>query len=426
MFDFDKWQEIFSTIKHNKLRSALTMFGVYWGMFMLVILLGGGAGLERGAVSGFSAWATNSGFVWGQQTNKAYGGFQPGRQIRFKLSDIEAVKSQVSGLELLAPRDQIGTVTVQYGVESDKFEVYGDYPEYFQIRKSKTIAGRALNKLDIDLARKSAYIGQDVAATLFGLDNESKLENEDYEQAIGKIIKIRGFSFQVVGVFSSLRNGEDRNEENRSIHTAFTGFNNAFKRGEWSGWYAYSAREDVNVDQIENDIKAVIAERHFVHPEDDQAIGSFSLGREFNEMKNLFIAINLFVWTVSIGTLIAGMVGISNIMLIVVRERVPEIGIRKAMGAIPSSIISLIVQESVFLTTVAGGIGIGAAQLILALIRTQIPEIPDPNDMFHQPFVSLEISLIGLSVLVIGGALAGLIPALKAAKVSPIEAIRAE
>lgn len=420
MFDLDKWQEIFSTIKHNKLRSALTMFGVYWGMFMLVLLLGGGAGLERGAVSGFSAWATNAGFVWGQQTNKAYAGFQPGRRIKFKLADIEAVKSEVPGLALLAPRDNIGMVTVQYGVESDKFEVYGDYPAYFQIRKSNTLAGRPINQLDIDLARKSAYIGKDVATAIFKCD-----ENE-VEQAIGKVIKIRGFSFQVVGVFSSLRKGEDRNSENRSIHTGFTGFNNAFKRGEWSGWYAYAAKDDVDVDQIEKDIKAVIASRHFVHPEDDQAIGSFSLGREFNEMKNLFLAIKIFVWTVSIGTLIAGMVGISNIMLIVVRERVPEIGIRKAMGAIPSSIISLVVQESVFLTTIAGGVGIGVAQLLLAIIRTQIPEIPDPNAMFHQPIVGLDISLIALSVLVIGGALAGLVPALKAAKVSPIEAIRAE
>lgn len=420
MFDFDKWQEIFSTIKHNKLRSALTMFGVFWGMFMLVVLLGGGNGLERGAVSGFSAWATNAGFVWGQQTNKAYGGFQPGRQIRFKLSDIDAVRSEVPGLDLLAPRDQIGMVNVQFGVESDQFEVYGDYPEYFQIRKSKTLAGRSLNELDINLARKSAYVGQDVAAKLF------KITDNDYQEAIGKVIKIRGFSFQIVGVFSSLNNGENRNTENRSIHTAFTAFNNAFRRGEWSGWYAYTAKEGVDVDLIENNIKAVIAERHFVHPDDDQAVGSFSLGREFNEMKNLFLAIKLFVWMVSIGTLIAGMVGISNIMLIVVRERVPEIGIRKAMGAIPSSIISLVVQESVFLTTLAGGIGIGMAQLILALIRTQIPEIPGPDAMFHQPVVGLQISLIALSVLVIGGALAGLIPALKAAKVSPIEAIRAE
>lgn len=420
MFDFDKWQEIFATIKQNKLRSALTMFGVYWGMFMLVILLGGGNGLERGAVSGFSAWASNAGFVWGQQTNKAFGGFQPGRQIRFKLSDIAAVESEVSGLELLAPRDQIGMVTVQYGVESDKFEVYGDYPAYFQIRKCKTLAGRAINELDIELARKSAYIGQDVAAAIF------KITDENYEPAIGKVIKIRGFSFQVVGVFSSLRKGEDRNEENRSIHTAFTGFNNAFKRGEWSGWYAYSAREDISADKIEQDIKAVIAARHFVHPEDDQAIGSFSLGREFKEMQNLFLAIKLFVWMVSIGTLIAGLVGISNIMLIVVRERVPEIGIRKAMGAIPSSIIALVVQESVFLTTIAGGIGIGVAQLILALIRTQMPEVPGPNDMFDKPYVNLEISLIALSILVIGGAIAGLVPAIKAAKVSPIEAIRAE
>lgn len=423
MFDYDKWQEILATIKHNKLRSALTMFGVFWGMFMLVLLLGGGNGLERGATYSFRSWASNSGFVWGNRTNKAYAGFQPGRVIRFKTSDIGALKNEVDELDLLAARDQLsgfeGSSNVFYKQESGNFSVYGDYPDYFKIHKMELIEGRELNELDIENRRKVAFVGKEVAKILF-------TELEKNESAIGKQIRVSGVNFMVVGVFESMNNGQQYDEENRNIHLPFTTFNSAFKNGEWGGWFAYSAKKNADIYETENRIKEVLASRHKVHPEDLNAIGSFNLGREYEEMTNLFLAIRTFVWTVSLGTLIAGLVGISNIMLIVVKERTSEIGIRKAMGAIPSSIVGLVVQEAIFLTTLAGGLGIAMAQAILALIRTQMPPVPGPDTMFDLPYVGLQISLIALSVLVIGGSIAGLMPALKAAKVSPIEAIRAE
>lgn len=423
MFDYDKWQEILATIRRNKLRSALTMFGVFWGMFMLVLLLGGGNGLESGATYSFRSWASNSGFVWGNRTNKAYAGFQPGRPVRFKVSDIAALKQQVPQLNLLAARDQLsgfnGASNVFYKDKSGGFSVYGDFPDYFKIHLVELLEGRLINKLDIQDYRKVAMIGKEVKKILF-------TELEEGESVIGEQIRISGVNYTIVGVFNSMNNGNQRNEENRNIHLPFTSFNRSFKNGEWGGWFAYSAHDDADIYATENRIKEVLAKRHKVHPEDLNAIGSFNLGREYEEMQNLFWAIRTFVWIVSLGTLIAGLVGISNIMLIVVRERVPEIGIRKAMGAIPSSIVGLVVQESVFLTTLAGAIGIGLAQLILAFIRSQMPPVPGPDSMFNLPYVDLQVSLVALSVLVIGGALAGLVPALKAAKVSPIEAIRAE
>lgn len=423
MFDYDKWQEIIATIRRNKLRSALTMFGVFWGMFMLVLLLGGGNGLESGATYSFRSWASNSGFVWGNRTNKAFAGFQPGRPVRFKVSDIGALKQDVSQLKLLAPRDQLrggdGASNVFYQDKNGAFSIYGDYPDYFRIHLAELLEGRFINELDIQDYRKVAVIGTEVKKILF-------TDLEEDASVIGEYIRISGVNYMVVGVFASMNNGNQRNEENRNIHLPFTSFNRSFKNGEWGGWFAYAAKDKADIYDTENRIKEVLALRHKVHPEDLNAIGSFNLGREYEEMQNLFWAINTFVWIVSVGTLIAGLVGISNIMLIVVRERIPEIGIRKAMGAIPSSIVSLVVQESVFLTTLAGGIGIALAQATLAFIRTQMPAVPDPDSMFNLPYVDLQVSLIALGILVLGGAIAGLIPALKAAKVSPIEAIRAE
>lgn len=424
MFDYDKWQEIIATIKHNKLRSALTMFGVFWGMFMLVLLLGGGNGLERGATYSFRSWASNSGFVWGQSTNKAYAGFQPGRPVRFKTSDILALRNEVKQLDLLAPRDQLngfsGSNNVFYKNESGSFSVYADFPDYFKIHKVALKEGRSINNLDIEEQRKVAYIGQEVVKILF-----HKADSDAFSP-IGEYLRIAGVNFMIVGVFESMNNGQQYDQENRNIHVPFSTFNAAFKNGEWGGWFAYSAKADADIYKTENRMKEVLASRHKVHPEDLNAIGSYNLGREYEEMTNLFLAIRIFVWTVSLGTLIAGLVGISNIMLIVVKERTAEIGIRKAMGAYPSSVVGLIVQEAIFLTTIAGGFGIATAQVILAFVRSQMPATPGADTMFSLPFVGLQISLIALSVLVIGGAFAGLVPALKAAKVSPIEAIRAE
>ena len=421
MFDYDKWQEILATVKKNKLRTFLTMFGVFWGIFMLLLLLGSGKGLENGVTQGFGRWATNSGFVWSQKTTMAYSGMQPGRFIRFTNEDKTAIEQNVPGLETVSPRNDLGGWrggnSVSRGKKAGAFSVYGDYPDFQQIQYVDVAAGRHINAKDIKDKRKVAVIGQSVQDVLFEKD----------ENPVGEYILIKGVYFQVVGVFKSFRSGEQGNRDTQTIFVPFTTFQQAFNFGNSVGWFAFKAKEGVNATEVEEGIKKVLRERHKVHPEDQNALGSVNLEKEFGQVRGLFSGISIFVWIVGIGTLIAGVIGVSNIMLIIVKERTKEIGVRKALGATPLSIISLIIQESVIITAFAGYLGIFWGTLIVETIGHFVRQQPGGSlEMFGPPEVSFSTALSALVVLVVFGALAGLIPAQKAAKISPIEAIRVD
>jgi putative ABC transport system permease protein len=421
MFDYDKWQEILATIKKNKLRTFLTMFGVFWGIFMLMLLLGSGNGLQNGVTKNFGTWATNSGFVWGNRTTMAYKGMQPGRYVRFTNEDKEAIEQKVKGLDVIAPRNNRGGWqggnNVVRNNKTGAFTIFGDYPEYQKVQIVKVYAGRHINQKDIDERRKVAVIGENVVKILF----------EEDEDPIGEYISMNGVFFQVVGTFKSLRSGEQGNNDTQTIYTPFTTFQQVYNLGNRIGWFAFTAKPGVDVAVVEEGIKAVLKERHKVNPEDLNAIGSNNLQKEFGKINGLFSGIRIFVWIVGTGTLMAGVIGVSNIMLIIVKERTKEIGVRKALGATPFSIISLVMQESIVLTAFAGYVGIFLGTLIIESIGKMIRETPEGSlDMFGPPEVSLEIALTSLAVLVIFGALAGLVPARKAAKISPIEAIRVD
>jgi putative ABC transport system permease protein len=420
MFDYDKWQEIFATIKKNKLRTFLTMFGVFWGIFMLMILLGSGNGLENGVRRDFSGWATNGGFMWGNRTTMAYMGFKPGRYIRFDNEDVIAMRQSVKGLDKLAPRNSLGSWrggnNVYRGNKSGPFNVYGDYPDYQFIQIVDITLGRHLNEFDLRERRKVAVIGQEVVNVLF----------EKGEYPVGEYIKINGVFFKVIGVFKSKRNDEMATRDMQTVYIPFSTFQQAFNYGNSVGWFAFSARDGVAVSQVESEMKELLMNRHDIHPEDAAAIGSNNLEEEFGKIIGLFFGISLFNWIVGIGTLVAGVIGVSNIMLIIVKERTKEIGIRKSIGATPLSIVSLIMQESIFLTAIAGYIGLLAGTLLLETVNYAMEKLDMQSGMFTHPGVDFRIAITAFGILMFCGALAGMIPARKAASISPIEAIRIE
>ena len=421
MFDYDKWQEILATVRKNKLRTFLTMFGVFWGIFMLMLLLGSGKGLENGVTVNFSSWASNSGFVWTNKTTMPYKGMQPGRYIRFTNDDKTLIEQNVEGLGIVTPRHNLGGWrggnNVSRNNKTGAFTIYGDYPEYQNVQKVKVYSGRHINAIDIKDKRKIAVIGESVASILFEKD----------ENPIGEYISVNGIYFQVVGLFKSLRGGEQGNRDTQSIYVPFTTFQKAFNFGNSVGWFAFTAKPGVKVTVVEEKIKEVLRERHKVHPEDVNALGSENLEEEFGKVNGLFSGISMFVWIVGTGTLMAGVIGVSNIMLIIVKERTKEIGVRKALGATPGSIISLIIQESVVITLFAGYMGIFLGTLIIESLGHFIRQQEGGTlEMFGPPEVSFTTVLASLLTLVVFGALAGLVPARKAAKISPIEAIRVD
>ena len=418
MFDRDKWVEIFDTIKSNKLRTFLTMFGVFWGIFMLMILMGSGNGLENGVNEEFGGWATNSGFIWRGRTTMPYQGLQPGRYIDFLNEDRELLLSSVDELEYLAPRNshKLPGNNVVRADRSGSFRIYGDYPEIQHIQMVNIIKGRHINHLDIIHNRKNVVIGEYAQKVLFSED----------EDPIGKYIIANGVYFQVVGVFRSLREGNQAERDEQSFYTPFSTFQKAYSYGNRVGWFAFTAKPSKSVANVETKIRKMLMDRHNIHPEDINALGSSNVQDDWDRINRLFNGIDIFVWVVGIGTLLAGVIGVSNIMLIIVKERTKEIGIRKSLGATPYSIVTLIIQESIFITMIAGYFGLVVGVLMISGISYGLEEFNIDTGMFSNPEVNIQTALIALLVLVVCGVLAGLFPASKAAKINPIEALHAE
>jgi putative ABC transport system permease protein len=419
MFDRDNWQEIFSTIKKNKLRTTLTAFGVFWGIFMLVIMLGSGNGLRNGVISGFDGFATNSFFMWTQKTNKAFAGFQPGRRFNYNNEDTEAIRSSVPEAQYVCARNQLGGFrggnNITRGVKTGQFSIYGDFPEFNKIEPKRNLRGRFINDKDIAEKRKVAVIGNRVQEILFEAD----------EDPIGQYIRINGVYFQVVGLFKTKQSGGQGQEESQTVHVPFTTFQTAFNFGNIVGWYAITSKENIPVEIVENKVIELMKTRHHIAPDDNLAIGHWNMGKEFDKISGLFNGIDLLVWIVGIGTLLAGIIGVSNIMLIVVKERTKEIGIKRALGATPIKIVGQIILESVFLTTFAGYFGLVFGIGILESVNMLLSASPD-SGMFKNPEVDLNIAITALTVLIVAGALAGFIPARRAIQVKPIEALRAD
>jgi putative ABC transport system permease protein len=417
MFDLDKWNEIYATLAKNKLRTTLTAFGVFWGIFMLIFMLGAGQGLKNGITGAFSGTATNSFFMWAQSTSMPFKGMPKNRQIQFRNEDIEAIRKYVPEAEAVAPANQLGGYrgenNVVRGTKTAPFTVRGDYPEVWKIQSFRLTAGRFLNYNDLRETRKVCVIGERVKQVLF----------KPAEDPIGEYIQVNGIYFMVVGTYTSDKGDEDAQEKMQTIYTPFTTFQQAFNFGNFVSWFSITSKKNVPAPVAEAKVRALLGSRHHVHPDDKRAIGSWNMEKEFNKITGLFSGIEILVWIVGTGTLLAGVVGVSNIMLIIVKERTREIGIRRAIGASPFAIMSQIIAESVILTLFAGYAGLVCGIGLLELINSAME---GGVGMFRNPGVDLGIAFKALCILVVSGLFAGMIPAQRALSIKPVDALRAE
>ena len=420
MFDLDNWQEIYHALSSNKLRTFLTAFGVFWGIFLLMVMLGAGSGLENGVTAGFAGEATNCFFVWTRRTTMPYRGLPPGRRFELTNDDTEAISRQVPEAAVVAPRNQLGGFrggnNVTRGTKAGAFSVMGDIPEYRQVEQVPIVRGRFLNHLDLEERRKIAVIGSGVRELLFAAG----------EDPVGESIEINGVYFKVVGVFQPADSGDGGDREAQTIFVPFTTFQNAFNYGDQVDWFAIIAVPGVPASVVEEKVLQLLASRHRVAPEDDRAFGHFNMEEEFNQIQGLFAGIGMLIWIVGTGTLAAGAIGVSNIMLIIVKERTKEIGVRRAVGARPLAIMREIVFEAILLTSAAGYVGLLAGVGVMEVIRSLLESTGANVQMFKNPGVDLEHAVLALVVLVISGTLAGIIPAQRAVSVSPVDALRAE
>ncbi|NCC71879.1 MAG: ABC transporter permease [Sphingobacteriia bacterium] len=420
MFDPDSWHEIFSTLKKNKLRTFFTGFGVFWGIFMLIIMLGSGTGLRNGINSGMGDLATNSVFMWTERTTMPYKGFPRGRFFNFNNTDTQALLDNIPEIEYIAPRIQgfnrSGDNNVVRGKRTGNFRIQGDYPEYNLIDPVEIVQGRFINQLDIAEKRKNIVIAWRVYEEMF----------DQGENPIGEHLRISGVYFKIVGLCKSKKSDQQAENENQQIFMPFTTLQKTYNYGDVVGWYSITAKKDVPVSLIENKAIELLKNRHSVSPDDDRAIGSSNVEEEFKKMTNLFNGIEVLIWIVGIGTLLAGIVGVSNIMMIILKERTQEIGIQRAIGASPSTVIAQIITESVFLTAIAGYIGLVFGVAIIEVVNYFISQPGLSTGMFRNPSVDFGVAVEALIILVISGAIAGLVPAKRAVSIKPIDALRDE
>ena len=420
MFDLDKWEEIWLTMMQHKLRTALTAFGVFWGIFMLVILLGAGNGLQNGAMQNFDI-ARNAVFVWTMETTVPFEGFDAGRAIQLTNDDTRALR-RLSEVDTIAPRLRVANrfsgqaLPIVRGDKSVAFMIMGDYPEFLEIKPYILEEGRFINDFDMQENRKVAVIGKRVRDELF----------EPGEQTIGEYVRIGGVPFQVVGVFDTRVMGEQAIQELQSLHVPLTTAQRTFNMANRIDWYGFIPAAGVSANATEEAVKATFRTRHHISPEDRQALQSFNVEREFKEMQGIFAGIAGFSWFVAIGTIVAGMVGVANIMLIIVKERTREIGIRKSVGAKPFSIVSMIVLEALVISGVAGYVGLVSGVLLIEGVALLMEQVGAQSEFFTNPEIDFGVAISAIAVLIVSGTLAGLFPGLMAARVNPVLALRDE
>ncbi|MEN8187804.1 MAG: ABC transporter permease [Bacteroidota bacterium] len=411
IFDRDTWQEIFDSIKKNKTRTAITVIGVMWGIFLLVVLLGAARGMENNFNKLFGNFATNSVFVWAQSTSKPFKGFQEGKRITLKMSDLYSIKREIDGLEFVVPRHRTQALA-ENDFKTGTFGIYGDYPELDKVEKKDLIYGRFINDNDMLEKKKVCVIENEIYKQLFDKD----------EYPIGQYIKLNDINYKVIGLYKEgqVRMGGPQG----NIHIPFTTFQQVYNRGDSIGWMMITAKLGFDITQIEADIKLLLKNLHDVHPEDNRAFGSFNLGNEIKKFTGFLTGMQFLTWFVGIATLIAGVFAIGNILLITVKERTKEIGIRRALGAKPWEIKRHIILESVFLTGLSGALGIILGGLVLMLIDATIGQ--GDEAALTNPTVDIPVILIATTTLVVLGTLIGMIPAQIAVSIKPIDALRDE
>lgn len=418
MFDVDNWQEIWSTITRNKTRSFLTGFGVFWGLFMLILLMGVGSGFRNGIMASLDGFDVNTCTFMTRRTSEAYEGYRKGRTWSMNPQDIERIRRSAVSVEYVTPLLTRGTETVR-GNRSGSFTNQGVTVDFFRINRMKVLQGRELNEIDEENHRKVCAIGSEVYETLF----------EKNEDPLGRYIRMDGIEFQVVGVIEPISSGVQIGPPARqTVYIPSTTMRQTFMRSEEFGYLICTARDGYPASVVEQEVGSMIRAAHDISPTDRSALESWNLEEDVKRIRMLFAGVDILVLIVGLSALLSGMIGITNIMLVTVRERRREIGVRRALGAKPWNILAQIMSESVVLTGIAGLLGFIAAVGILVVADQILAGRPDNGEMqpFGSPLISYHLALGAMAILIVAGAVAGLMPALKALQVKAIDALRDE
>ncbi|MDR0799871.1 MAG: ABC transporter permease [Dysgonamonadaceae bacterium] len=418
MFDWDRWQEIGVTITRNKVRSILTGFGVFWGIFMLIAMMGFGSGMHNGIMKGIKGFATNSCFMFTRQTSLPYKGFQKGRQWHIHNRDVAMLLHAIPEIDVLSPvifgeDSQKNNIVVDD--QSGTFNVRGLYPNYEKIENQFLSQGRFINDIDIQQKRKVCVIGSKVYEELF----PSKIN------PIGQYIRVNGIYFQVVGIAAGVSNMSLNGKTSEAVSVPFTTLQQINNQGDVIDLLAMTAQPRASVKNMETRMNELVKVANDVDPADEQALMSFNMEENFKMFNGLMIGIVILIWIVGSGTLIAGIVGDSNIMVVTVKERTKEIGVRRALGAKPRTIMSQILMESLILTTVSGLLGLCLGVLTLHLSDRYW--LQDAENIFMtEPMVPFGAAIVSTVILLICGLIAGAIPTMRALRIKAIDAIREE
>ncbi|MCD7930899.1 MAG: ABC transporter permease [Tannerellaceae bacterium] len=419
MFDLDRWQEIWVTITRNKTRSFLTELGVFWGVLMLVLLLGAGNGMKNGIYKNVDGFATNSAFFFTNRTGEAYKGYRKGRWWSMRNRDIETIRARVKGLKYISPMVMSwgGENNVVKGQKAGTYNVRGVYSDFFNIETQHILKGRLLNDIDVKERRKVCLIGDIVEEVLFSRD----------EDPVGQYIRVNGIYYQVVGVIKPKPKAQIGGRTSESIMLPFTTLQQTSNQGDKFWFLCATAQDGYDCDILVEDIKAILKSQNEISPTDPQAVNSFTIAKQFETFENLFLGINSLVWFVGLGTLLAGVIGVSNIMMVTVRERTREIGVRRAIGVKPWNIMSQIMSESLMLTAIAGMMGLSLGVFILDLIsRGMGTDNGSDGSFFENPEIHIGTTIIATVVLLVSGLFAGLMPTWRALQIKAIDAIREE
>lgn len=416
MFDLDKWQEIWDTIIANPIRSGMTCFGVFWGIFMLTILVGAGSSLERGMLKNFEGFASNTCFIGTNVTSVPYDGYRKGRSWIMTNRDIDLIKQKVPELEYISPMlwGDSQTNNVVLGRKSTTADVMGVYPDHFKMQTQTVLNGRLFNDFDVQNLNKVALIGETVLENLFAKGTDP----------IGSYIRVNGIYFQVIGVIRPNSKISIGSDVETSVFMPFSTMQKTFNKGDTIHFMGATAARGVPISVIEDQIKDILKKNHNIAPSDEKAIRGFNIEKEFKIFDYLFLGINITIWIVGIGSLFSGIIGVSNIMLVTVRERTREIGVRRALGAKPLTIVVQIMSESFILTLFAGIGGLLFGSVVLEAVSKSMEG--SENSLLLPPYMPFTTAIISLLVLILSGILAGIIPAMRALSIKAIDAIREE
>ena len=418
IFDRNTWQEIFGSIRKNKTRTIITVIGVLWGIFIYIALAGAAKGMDNGFEKAFETVAKNSMFAWAQSTSIPHEGFKTGRRLQLKVDDAAVIENRIPEVQNIAPLNVRGVfgdtpATTVRGLKSGTYSVWGYYPVYAKITAKKIFdKGRFINEEDIKLSRKVCVIGERTLQELYDKD----------EEAVGTFIRVDNVYFQVIGVHKFTPTTPF--DADGDIWVPFTTYKKLYNTGENVSFFAIAAYDDVDVIAVEQDVLRALRSNHRVHPEDERAFGSVNLGEIFGRVMGFANGITFLSLVVGLATILAGVIGIGNILLISVKERTKELGVRRAIGATPREVRAQIILESVFLTMLAGIVGIILGAGVLSIINTLTQD--NDNFPFTNPTLPIPYVIGALLIMVILGTLIGLIPAQRAVSIRPIDALREE